>query len=419
MHRFRRPTVLLLCAAAASLTLAASAHAVTFSNATPITINDATPQGASSSTPYPSGITVSGVIGTVTKVTAALHGFHHQCPTDVDMLLVGPVGQKSILMSDAGDCQEPATQPSPIELTFDDAAAHIPCLESATLAAGTYAPTDRSPADTSNCSVIGPDDDVFNAPAPAGPWSTGLGVFNGVDPNGTWNLYTVDQYLNDAGAIGGGWSLDFTIPPGTLASAPSVTGKADVGQTLTAVSGALGNGAAAAYQWSRCNVTGTGCAAIAGATQGTYKPAGPDKGHALIVTETGVTSGGNSTPLASKATKPVGPAVVSSSGTKKSQNVVKQKGLIASIKSNIGGTLSASATVSVPNGAKTVRFKTVKQSLRAGKKTTVKLKLSKSGLNAISAALGRGKKLKAKLTLVVKDAGGVKSTKKLTVKLKP
>jgi hypothetical protein len=97
---------------------------------------------------------------------------------------------------------------------------------------------------------------------------------------------------------------------------------------------------------------------------------------------------------------------------------VKQKGLLASIKSNIGGTLSASATVSVPNGAKTVRFKTARKNLKAGKKTTVKLKLSKSGLNAITGALARGKKLKAKLTLVVKDAGGAKSTKKLSVRLK-
>jgi len=74
--------------------------------------------------------------------------------------------------------------------------------------------------------------------------------------------------------------------------------------------------------------------------------------------------------------------------------------------------------VSVPNGAKVVRFKTAKKKLRAGKKATVKLKLSKSGLNAISGALGSGKKLKAKLTLTVKDAGGGKSTKKVTVRLK-
>lgn len=397
---------------------AAGARAVTFSNAAPIAINDASTQAPSASSPYPSAISLSGVTGTVTAVTATLHGFTHTCPTDVDMLLVGPHGQESILMSDAGDCSGDV-RPA-IDIVFSSSGQPIPCIQApgSTLAAGTYAPTDLTPADQTNCHVIGPDDDVFDAPAPPSPWPTGLAVFNGVDPNGTWSLYTMDQYNNDSGSIAGGWSLDLAIPPGTLSTAPGITGRADVGKTLTAVSGTLGNGAVASYQWSRCTAAGASCAAIAGATLGTYKPTRADRSHALIVTETGVTSGGNSAPLASKATKPVGPAVVSSSGTKKSQNVLKQKALLASLKSNIGGTLSASATVSVPNGAKVVRFKTVKKTLRAGKKTTVKLKLSKGGLRSVSGALARGKKLKAKLVLVVKDAGGAKATKRLTVRLK-
>ena len=41
-----------------------------------------------------------------------------------------------------------------------------------------------------------------------------------------------------------------------------------------------------------------------------------------------------------------------------------------------------------------------------------------NGLSAISRGLASGRKLKAKLTLTVKDAGGGKSTKKVTVRLK-
>jgi hypothetical protein len=190
-----------------------------------------------------------------------------------------------------------------------------------------------------------------------------------------------------------------------------------VGRTLTAVSGTIGNGGAPAYQWRRCNRSGAGCAAIAGATAGTYKPAGADRGHTLVVTETGVTSGGSSAPLSSKPTAAVGPAVLSSSGTKSSQKVLKQNGLLASIRSNIGGSLVASATVSVPNAAKVVRFKTAKKKLRAAKKTTVKLKLSKGAKNAIAGALAGGKKLKAKVKLVV-TVNGVKSTKRVTVRLR-
>jgi hypothetical protein len=419
-RRGRRGVALLLAAGASFAVFASSAHAVTFSNPAPITINDATGvfpnQSPASSTPYPSTISLSGVTGPVTSLSPAIHGFTHECPTDVDMLLVGPHGQESILMSDAGDCSGAAR--APIDIAFSTGSPPIPCLESGSVGGGTYAPTDYSPSDNATCNAIGPDDDVFNPPAPAGPWPTGLGVFNGVDPNGTWSLYTIDQYNGDIGSIQGGWSLDLTIPAATLAGAPSITGNAEVGQTLSAVGGTLGNGGTAAYQWSRCASSGTGCSPIAGATQGTYKPVVADKGHALIVTETGVNSGGNSAPLASKSTHPVGPAVLSSGGTKGSQKVLKQKGLLASIKSNIDGSLTATATVSVPNGAKVVRFKTAKKKLRAGKKTTVKLKLSKGGLSAISNALAGGKKLKAKLTLTVKDTGGGKSTKKVTVRLK-
>lgn len=380
---------------------AASARAALFTDGAPIALNDAAP-----STPYPSAVGVSGVVGTVVKVTATLHGFHHQCPTDVDMLLVGPQGQQTILMSDTGGCQEPPTGPSPVDLTFDDAAPPMVCQDNAPLPAGTYAPTNDSTPGL-ECSSDPATPDVFNAPAPPGPYPIGLATFNGVDPNGTWNLYSTDQFAGDDGAIDGGWTLDLTVAPGTLSTPPSITGRAEVGKTLTAVSGTLGNGAVPSYQWSRCTVSGKRCAPIARATQITYKLRRGDRGHRLAVIETGATSGGNSTPVASKPTKAVGPAVISSSGTKKSQNVAKQKGLRASIKSNIGGSLTATAR------AKGVRFKTVKKRLRVGKRTTVKLKLSKRGLRSIS-----GKKLKAKLTLTIRDASGGKSVKRLTIRLR-
>jgi hypothetical protein len=419
--RARAVALATLPAAALFLALTGSAGAVTFTNPAPITINDAinggtNPDTPSASTPYPSAISVSGVVGTVTKVTASFHGFHHTCSEDVDSLLVGPQGQKSILMSDAGDCGL-TSQPTPIELGFADGAPPVPCLPSGTaLAAGTYAPT-NDPTTPQDCTEDTTTPDVFDAPAPAGPYLPGLFVFNTANPNGIWNLYVMDQFSQDFGGIDNGWSIDLTIPAATLTGAPSITGQADVGRTLTAVSGAIGNGGTPAYQWSRCNRSGAGCGAIAGATTGTYKPVGADRGHTLVVTETGVTSGGSSAPLASKPSAAVGPAVLSSKGTKGSQKVLKQGGLLASIRSNIGGSLVASATVSVPNAAKVVRFKTAKKKLRAAKKTTVKLKLSKGAKNAIAGALAGGKKLKAKVKLVV-TVNGVKSTKRVTVRLR-
>jgi hypothetical protein len=330
----------------------------------------------------------------------------------VDTLLVGPGGQSSILMSDAGDCDLGTQQPAPIDLTFDDSSSPVPCLPLGTpLPGGTYSPT-NDPTSPRDCSTDASSPDVFAPPAPAGPYRPGLAVFNGVNANGTWNLFTMDQFSDDSGAIDGGWSLDLTIPAATLTGAPRVKGRAEVGKKLTAVSGTLGNGAAPSYQWSRCNASGKACAAISHATRGTYRPVRRDKGHTLIVTETGVTSGGNSAPVASKPTKPVGPALLSLGGTKGMQNVLAQKGLIARVKSNIAGTLTATATVK-----RTVRFKTVKKRLRAGKTVTVKLRLSSGGLGALRDVLASGTKVKAKLTLTVKDTGGGKATKKLTVRL--
>jgi hypothetical protein len=323
-------------------------------------------------------------------------------------------------MSDAGDCIEPSAQPAPIDLTFDDAAPLMPCNRDidGPLPAGAYAPTNDPTAPGSNCQEDTTNPDVFDSPAPTGPYPVGLAAFNGVNPNGAWSLYVMDQFNGDDGAVDGGWSLDLAIPAGTLAGAPQITGTPEAGKTLTAVSGALGNGAAAAYQWSRCTSSGRGCSQIAGATQGTYRPVRADRGHALLVTETAVTSGGGSAPLASAATKPVGPALLSTAGTKLVQHVLRSKGVIAAIRSNIAGTLKATGTISVPNGARTVRLKSAQKRLRPAKRTTVRLRLTNSGLGAVRAALTGGNKLKAKLTLVVTDPNGGKSTKKLTVRLK-
>lgn len=141
--------------------------------------------------PYPSAINVAGITGTVTKVRVTINGFSHTFPADADILLVGPGGQTALLMSDVGG----GTDAVNATLTFDDAAAPI----GTTVVSGTFQPTN-----------IGTGD-LFPAPAPAGPYgNSALSVFNGVNPNGTWSLYVVDDAGIDAGSISGGWSLTFT-----------------------------------------------------------------------------------------------------------------------------------------------------------------------------------------------------------------
>jgi subtilisin-like proprotein convertase family protein len=141
-------------------------------------------------TPYPSSINVSGISGTVTKVTASLFGMNHTFPSDIDILLVGPAGQKVILMSDA----DGGTDIINVNLTFDDAAASV---IGATVVSGTFRPTNVGTGDT------------FPAPAPAAPYGAALSDFNGTNPNGAWRLFVVDDAGGDLGSIAGGWRLSF------------------------------------------------------------------------------------------------------------------------------------------------------------------------------------------------------------------
>ena len=70
-------------------------------------------------------------------------------------------------------------------------------------------------------------------------------------------------------------------------SAPTVTGSAVQGQTLTASTGGWGDRPAAyAYQWQRCDAAGASCTDVAGATASTYAVSAADAGATLRVNVT-------------------------------------------------------------------------------------------------------------------------------------
>ncbi|MGH2594670.1 MAG: IPT/TIG domain-containing protein [Actinomycetota bacterium] len=166
---------------------AAPAQATTFSNTTSITIPDS---GLFS--PYPSTIAVSGLTGTITKVTVTLHGFTTFAGQDIDVIVIGPDGNSyAVLLADSyGDAE------NPIDLTFDDlAATTIP--QYAGWATGTYRPTVLGSyfIDTSNT-------------------NSSLSIFNGESANGDWNLYGGDDTPSGgASSFAGGWSLHITTAP--------------------------------------------------------------------------------------------------------------------------------------------------------------------------------------------------------------
>ena len=152
------------------------------------------------------------------KARATLHGVVHTVPGDIDALLVGPAGQRSILMSDV--CTGGALSGLGETFTFDDAAAGaLPASASCAGLSGTFKPSDFDAGDG--------NDALFGPLVPPGPHPVTLSVFNGVPPNGSWQLFVADDVEGQNGSIAGGWSLE--LLPSTTCGGQSATAAAQVG----------------------------------------------------------------------------------------------------------------------------------------------------------------------------------------------
>ncbi len=175
-----------------------------FTNSTPIDMPNGQPTTTSGPfAPYPTNISVSGLSGNkIMKVR--FNGFHHEFEDDIDMLLVGPGGQKYIFMSDVGGTTEQLT---PITFTVSDTGDTLLPDSAAIVDGTTYKPSN-----------VGAND-VFDAPAPGTPYenaapggsATFASVFgtDGAALNGTWSLYGDDDVGADPGRIDNGWTLIF------------------------------------------------------------------------------------------------------------------------------------------------------------------------------------------------------------------
>jgi subtilisin-like proprotein convertase family protein len=158
----------------------------TFSNPNAVVIPD-----KSIANPYPSTIGVSGFKKSkIIDVDLRLRGFNHGYSDDVDVLLVAPDGRTAVVMSDVGG----NTNAASLTLTLDDEAS-APLPDGAPLMSGLFQPANHS----------GAVDAFPGAPAPSG--ATALSTFDGGTPNGTWQLFVVDNAAGQSGAFSGGWDL--------------------------------------------------------------------------------------------------------------------------------------------------------------------------------------------------------------------
>jgi subtilisin-like proprotein convertase family protein len=171
-------------------------HCVEFCNTGAITLNDGTAPPTVAS-PYPSSINVSlpPAPGVVSVANIKLNGLTHTFPDDLDTLLAGPTGASVVVLSDAGGGGDVTN----VNLVLTDGAAAV-VPDGGPIVSGTFRPSNFE-------ATV----DAFPAPAPAPPRGTALSAFNGLNPNGNWNLFFVDDANIDAGTLGGGWCINLLV----------------------------------------------------------------------------------------------------------------------------------------------------------------------------------------------------------------
>ena len=130
-----------------------------------------------------------------------------------------------------------------------------------------------------------------------------------------------------------------------------------------------------------------------------------------------VTPPGTGTGTPPPATSSGTPNLTVKLSARKTQRILSQGGVVVSFVCNNACQGSATGSINVPGASKVFRLGKATKSAKANKTTTLKLKLAKKARSAIKRALKRGKSLRAKVKLTVKDGSGSK-TSSLTVRLK-
>ena len=155
---------------------------------------------------YPSTITVSGAPTAISRVRVGLFGITHGNIADIDALLVAPNGTNFIVMSDVVRGISGVN----FTLTLEDSAEFFLPLNSVFDPIYNWKPTNYSPNSTlDNFSINGGPLPPYGDPAGTDTFAS---KFNGINPNGVWTLYVLDDTNGINGAINGGWGLDFLGP---------------------------------------------------------------------------------------------------------------------------------------------------------------------------------------------------------------
>lgn len=166
-------------------------------------------------------VSVTNATGLVTDVNITLRDLGHLNPGHLDLALVGPSGTGVVLMSDA--CGNSSFED--LDLTVDDESlANL--SEGGPCATGTFRPTNFGTVDSWPTAV---------------PMGGSLSTFDGINPNGDWTLFMVDDVAGDGGDLEGGFTLTITTAAYTIQiPADGSTGPASPYPVPIPVSGRVG-----------------------------------------------------------------------------------------------------------------------------------------------------------------------------------
>jgi len=199
--------------------------------------------------PYPATRTIStSPDRVISDLDVSIEGIFHERPDDLDLLLVGPQGQKVILMSDACGSFEVAAYGWKWD---DEAPAPMPDGDATNrCGASSHRPADHEPGES------------LPAPAPAGPYSTSLSSFDGTDPNGEWRLFVNDDAAGATGFFTTRFQLGISTVPRPDTAAPDTTitgGPSGFVRDASAAFAFSSSEAASSFQCSLDGAVFTGC----------------------------------------------------------------------------------------------------------------------------------------------------------------
>jgi subtilisin-like proprotein convertase family protein len=195
VHRRTVPSLLIAGLLAAALLPSGSpaqavAGATSFTNAAAINVGDPNwtdfyqlgigMQAQGAGQPFPAEFVVPHN-ARIADISVRLYGVKHEQPSDLEVLLVAPGGQRVLLMNGAGASYDLVDT----NITFEDGAPPLPELSAITT--DPYSPASYGPVD-------------MPAPAPAAGAGTSLSALVGALAGGTWRLYAYDSL--DEGPLG-------------------------------------------------------------------------------------------------------------------------------------------------------------------------------------------------------------------------